>query len=514
MPSRLQSWPELWLTHLDRFEKSLLVLFSIAYFSFFHHIAAKIPLWNDEIFTSAISRYKSVSELLDTLRLAADQQPPLYYVLTNLVISVFGDTTTALRLLSMLGVWLACLSVYFFLRRRAGAAPAWCAMAALLASDASRFATEARPYALAMGISGLLALAWQTAASGSRRAWAIPLIALCSSLLTSVHYFAIILLLPVAAAEIVRSRCGSRIDWPVVAALGAGLVPPALHLPLLLEIRGFSTVFWSRPSLAGSVLSAGGQLVSSFLAVSLLSLMFIFLLAARYPGEGEPDPIPAHEACFALSYLVLPFILPPALLLLAGGFVARYVSGLLLGCALVMGWAVTRFSRGRHLVVLAALVLLAIAGAARLADESRMGFAQFRWNEIQAVRALLQGSDNRIMVLIDSPLLFLEFWYHADRMEKMRVFYVGSPARALRHLGTDSPEQSLLRLAKTLPIPVKSIPDLKPQSEFLLIRTGQGLAWITRALSESGADFRVLKDTGRMQLLQVKLNRPLASEEP
>jgi hypothetical protein len=415
----------------------------------------------------------------------------------------------ALRLPSIVGVWVACLSAYFFLRRRTGPAPAWCGVAVLLASDASRYATEARPYALVLGVTGILLLAWQAAAAGIQRRWTLPLTALCVFLLGSVHYLAVLLLLPFAAAEFLRCLRARRFDYSMTAAFAAGAVALLIYLPLLLEVRAFASVFWSRPSLTGAVLMAQGSMSSPFLLAALFPAALIFLLAARSPAPDSPDPLPAHEACLAGAFVLMPFILPPAIVTLTGGFVGRYVLGLLAGCALVAGWAVSRLTRGQPIALFATLILFVSLGTLRMVDEGRMPEDRFRRGQIEAVRLLLKGDVDRARVAIDSPLLFLEFWHHATSAERARIQYPASAAAALHYLGTDSPEQSLIRLARTFPLAVLPAAALHEQGEFLLVHSSRRYAWLLRALIESGATLQILKEVGELQLILVKTNQPL-----
>ncbi len=510
MSSRVHLWAQQWLACVERNEKLLLALFSLVYFPLFWIIAARTPLWNDEIFTRYISSYKSIGELLATLRVAADQQPPLYYMLTNSSISLFGDANVALRLPSIVGVWIACLSAYFFLRPRTGPAPAWCGMAVLLASDASRYATEARPYALVLGVTGILLLAWQAAAAGTQRRWTLPLTALCVFLLGSVHYLAVLLLLPFAIAEFFRWLHTRRFDYSMTAAFATGAAALLVYLPLLLEVRAFASVFWNRPSLSGAVFMAHGCMSSPFLVAALFPAALIFLLAARIPAPDCPDPLPAHEACLAGAFVLMPFILPPAIVTLTGGFVGRYVLGLLAGCALGAGWAVSRLTRGQPMALFATLILFVSIGAMRMVDEGRMAEDRSRRGQIEAVRLLLKANADRARVAIDSPLLFLEFWHHATSAERARIHYPASAAGALHHLGTDSPEQSLIRLARTFPLAVLPATELNEKGEFLLLHSSRRYAWLLRALIDSGATLLIRKEVGEMQLILVKMNRPLA----
>ena len=77
------------------------------------------PLWHDELFTYYIAQARSVSTLLKEIQLI-DLNPPLSYLATRLSYSIFGVNTLSCRLPEIAGFLLAMLSVYLFVRRRAG----------------------------------------------------------------------------------------------------------------------------------------------------------------------------------------------------------------------------------------------------------------------------------------------------------------------------------------------------------------------------------------------------------
>ena len=107
MRERVDRWAEEVTALARRWEIPLIVGLSAVYFLTCWRISSSRPLWNDEIFTLYLSRYDNWAGLLGWLRMAADQQPPLFYVLTHWALGLIGDEALAVRVPGMVGVWAA-----------------------------------------------------------------------------------------------------------------------------------------------------------------------------------------------------------------------------------------------------------------------------------------------------------------------------------------------------------------------------------------------------------------------
>src|SRR6516162_7481945 len=80
-------------------------------------LAARKPLWFDELFTWHISRTPTLADLWQTLAQGFDPNPPLAYVLSRWSQSVLGDSPVALRMPSILGFAVMCVCLYRFVAR-------------------------------------------------------------------------------------------------------------------------------------------------------------------------------------------------------------------------------------------------------------------------------------------------------------------------------------------------------------------------------------------------------------
>src|SRR5256885_484764 len=71
-------------------------------------IAARKPLWYDELFTISLSRLSCLSDLWSALAAGTDLNPPLGYLASRVVNSFLGENPVAVRLPAVLGFWVMC----------------------------------------------------------------------------------------------------------------------------------------------------------------------------------------------------------------------------------------------------------------------------------------------------------------------------------------------------------------------------------------------------------------------
>ena len=207
---------------------SLLLLFFVTLSGMLGNSLGK-PLWHDELFTFYIAQARTLPVLFNDIRLI-DLNPPLSYLVTRLSYWIFGVNTLSCRLPEICGFLLAMLSLYLFVRRRAGTLYGLLAAGLLYAGAPGALAIEARPYGLLLGFSALSLLAWQLARE--RKSFAVLLVFTgCGLLLT--HIFSVFVWAALTAPEMVRIAQRRKVDWWLVAAWMAPLVCVVTYLPQL-----------------------------------------------------------------------------------------------------------------------------------------------------------------------------------------------------------------------------------------------------------------------------------------
>src|SRR5262249_42096598 len=163
-----------------------------------------------ELFTLNIARLPTTSAVWSALLTGAEQLPPFFYVLTRGALSLFGEGNVALRLPSILGVWVMSLCLFRFVSKRSTSLYGLAAVLSVLTTGAYYYAFEARPYALVLGFSGLALICWQSLAEGKKRALSLVGFAFSLAAAVACHYYAVLVLIPFVCGEVARTWARRR----------------------------------------------------------------------------------------------------------------------------------------------------------------------------------------------------------------------------------------------------------------------------------------------------------------
>jgi hypothetical protein len=295
--------------------------------------AGSKALWYDELFTFYMSHLPSMGAIWAGLKQGADLNPPLLYVATRAVFHWFGDGPVATRLPAMIGFLLMSICLYRFVARRTNALYGFVAMLFPWITGAARYAYEARPYGLVMGFSALALVCWQTACDGRRRRWALAglILSLTGALMS--HCYAVLLFVPLALGELVRTVRARRIDWPVWLAIGATMPLVLTYVPLLRANNGFVLHNAKFEPRFASIWEFCVMILGPAVWFWLAGFAAV-LLPAKREGESQekrPAQIPAHEVAAAAGLVAIPL----GVLLLA--FALTHVFETRYGLPAVMG---------------------------------------------------------------------------------------------------------------------------------------------------------------------------------
>jgi 4-amino-4-deoxy-L-arabinose transferase-like glycosyltransferase len=132
-------------------------------------IAARRPLWSDELYTYYIATLPSFSDIWSALLTGHEQVPLGFYAIERVFWGVFGVNSVALRLPALLGCLVMSLALFKFVSWRLS--PAYGLLAAVFPMTTSAFpyAREARPYGLELGFAALALVCWQQATDSNNR---------------------------------------------------------------------------------------------------------------------------------------------------------------------------------------------------------------------------------------------------------------------------------------------------------------------------------------------------------
>jgi hypothetical protein len=405
----------------------------------------------------------------------------------------------------------ACL--YVFLRKRLPQPYALAGMLVPFLTGALHFGYEGRSYGFVLGCAGVMIVAWQ-AAEGARRPFALAALALAGAAAVSSHYYAVLIPMPIALGEVVRTIQRRKLDAWVWAAVAAAFVPLLFFLPLIRSARRYAKAFWAKPG-AASVLDAYGSLLIvaiPFLVVFALLWIGYFVFARNRTVEIVSRPL-APDLALAGGFLAVP-LAAVALSFFTGVFTSRYAVWGILGIALSFAFGAYLSTGGsRRFGRIAALYLLAVFAFLQGFELHRV-----RSKHPEAFVALKGIPASNLPIVYADPLDYLQAAYYASAPVDQRLYYLTDAAAALRRAGTDSPEQALSLLEKFAPVRIAALRDFAAaHPRFWVIESGE-FGWLIPELAERGATLIVREVSPDRKLYEVFLDErhrataPRASE--
>jgi hypothetical protein len=464
--------------------------FLALYFVVFGAAASHRRFWFDEIFTVYLAALPTSASLIASLRAGADLVPPLFHLVTRLC-SVFpGGVQFTVRLPALIGFGVFCASLFLFVNRRCGLTCGIAAMLVPIATGATRYAIEARPYGLVLGCFGVALVCWQAAAEGRRRPASLIGLALAVAAAVSFHYYAILILVPIGLGELARLIRNRHLDFGVIAATATGPLALLAHLPLFALSKPYSHNAWAAPNwqaLADCFITLTGPTVLVCLVVGLG--YFVSPLSKR-SGAGDIGH-PTHEWAAVAGFASLPFLVYAVGVISTGNFVGRYALGAVAGIAIALAFLIRGGPR------LARFVVVALAAAAALNAIGWLGL-----HAEPAGRLLLNRAPANLPVVSGNPFDFLDLSYYNP---SAHVTYVADPVEARRRTGSDAPDLGLLALRHWAPIHVEEYATFAGRRQpFLLHWFPNRFSWLLPKLSESGASVRLVAENSKEKLFLVE----------
>jgi Dolichyl-phosphate-mannose-protein mannosyltransferase len=437
----------------DQSERSKLWLlcgFSIFYLISTSLIAARKLMWNDELFTFYISRLPTLSEMWSAVVTGADQSAPFFFMITRASLWLFGENHLATRLPEVLGFWLMSLCLFRFVAKRSSALHGFTAMLFPLVTTAYNYAYEARPYGLVLGFSALSLLCWQSAADGRYRKLPLVGLALSSAAAVSNHYYAVLLLFPLALGEVVRSVSRRRIDWPVWIAFGIAVTPLLVFIPVIEAAKTYTAHFWAQ--------AYWKSLPESYyflLKPSLLPLVAVVIFAAVYSTTHSVIPnsphqrsclTPSlHEIVAAFGFITIPIVAMIVGKVVTGVFTHRYVLLSVIGFSILIAFAAYRLL-DRRTIMGAVLLLSLFGGFAVLVVRNVQEANEVSIRQAKTDRFLRFHSENGLPIVASDAHTFMKLTYYSPRDIASRLVYLADPELSLRHFGYTTVDRQMLEL--------------------------------------------------------------------
>jgi len=443
-------------------------------------LAARKQFWNDELFTRYLSALDTFPRIWSALLTAVDQNPPLFYWVSHKAAAAAGPNLIGLRLPAMAGFWLAAVCMLAFVSRRLPAVYGLMATLILMESRAHWFAYEARPYGLVLGFAAFALLCWQRA-EGARAPWWAAGLALALGLACSMHYYSVVLFVPIAAAEVCRAWIRRCLHWPVWLALTAAGASLLLYLPLIRSARSYTGTFWAKAgwgALSGYPMFIGTPALLTLTGIALLWAVFAGAASRTSPEIPRRSVFPPAELVGALGMLG---VVPLAVALgkfVTGAYTERYALSAVIGLSFLIVWllAVAFQARPGPALILAGIFsgVFLIQGIAEIVKPG----ADARYDHSRMIRAIESDLPPDLSIAVADPLLFFELSHQAPPAMKSRLFYVAEPEIALRRVGTDSVDRGFIGMQPFAPLRVNTLASvLSARRKFLIVGYPAASSW-------------------------------------
>ncbi len=444
-------------------------------------------LWLDELITLHIARLGSMAAIWQALAAGADPNPPLIHILVHFCRKIFGEWEFGLRLPAVVGYWVGMASLFAFLRRRMPAVWALAGTVLSMSMGAFEYSYESRSYGVFYGLAMLALLCWSRAteprASATTQRLALSGMVLALAVGICTHYFAVLALIPVAAAELTRTiirwrsvpaskrhfhlgALWNKVDLRVWTGLALAATPLLAFRGLIAtSISRFAPYAWNRVS-TDQMCDSYTQMVEIVLywILALLTFAIIILVLARICGTGPANlkplwikelvrrqasartavlPLPeAVAVLFLMAYPILGYIMAT----IHGGMLSpRFVIPVCFGFAIAASTAAYRlFGHWRWtgtaaLLVVTSWFIVRELGMADAYRQQRRSFYQVLERLPEAERHGAPGEP----IVIPDPLMVLPFEHYAPPSMVARVVLpVDFPAIRL-YRREDSPEENI-----------------------------------------------------------------------
>lgn len=530
------------------------------------------PLDHDELYTFYIAQAPTLKQLV-SLTQTVDLHPPLSYILIRISFLVFGTTTWACRLPSVLAFFGATGVIFALVKRIASPMYGLVSVLLLWSVPYTYQADEARPYSLFLFFSALLLLGWfqaidpeipipRSKAASQPRRLALVTVAVAGFGLLLTHVLGA---LPYAAffgAESVRLAIRRKADWTLWFTLLLPSICLLTYVPLLHIHSGilFTAEYRATPM---RIFDCYRDAVR-FLIVPLAfvgALLLFWPPRTPHSSPGVPVHRDSSKAKFgALAFMLLCFGMVPTVVGImfahsGTAFFDRYGVVVLIPLALVPPLALglrTRRSRSAGLALVFVLSLVFFLNTTgklwlieQLGSYTPPKVARFVLNALTLPRLVIDRVKPRVSahlqkaldaalpvtdigsiapelpLVANTGLTFLEMDRRGDAALTQRL-YLLDDRQAATSIAHDTVFENYARLKLVFPIRGKIEPYcdfVQMHPSFLVLGAySHPQGWLLKKLDMDGADLQILGTyaglTEDAQLYRVSGAKPDCTTQP
>jgi Dolichyl-phosphate-mannose-protein mannosyltransferase len=459
----------------------------------------------DEIFVLQTDSAPTYAQLLHIQRSYPISLDPLvYHTLAFLSIKVFGAGAFALRVPSLLGYLVMQLCLFFFVRRIANENAALFALAFPAITATFFYSAEGRPYGLLLGLYGLAMLSWQTATRRqSQRTGSLIVLAIAVALALNTHYFGVLLLLPLCAAELYRTIERRRLDLSVAAAILIGMACIAFALPFERSAAEFSKNYYNAGRVSYHAITQAyrslfmnytqaSPSVQHFAAIALIVFAALLIIGSVRQLRGNDLHIPNAELVFLIVLAALPFFGFLLAFFVTHSIEVRYVLGAILALSVLLAFATLPLLRHKNIatVTLSALAIaIVIAGAIRIhAEQAKTNAFMTSLILTPQIKAAILSSPSGLLYLQESGTFEVASYYEPDPDMRSRMALVYSINQELLWSQRDTESLTALHMRNFTGFPIVPYEQLSTErGDHVFVLLHSGWNWTDQALAAAHA---------------------------
>lgn len=464
------------------------------------------PFWFDELYTLTIAGQPTLRGLWTVWKQGIDAEPPLFFLIERLMLTLPIAKEVALRLPSIVAFCGILVCVFAYVRRRSGDFVAFvCALVLLSTSLFHTYLIEARPYALMVGCIAFALVCYQRLPSKN---WAI-LFFVSLVMAESLHYYAVFAMIPFWIAEGVFFLKTRRFRGAVWGGLVCAVLPLVVSLSWLLMIRRYLGLHvFARPDFS--------QLKYYYLSFFLLhdlkvavAAVFVAVAAILWNGgwpwtqtkSGNNGKAGARETALMLSLVALPYIVFALTRLVNGLLLPRYVLPAIIG--VVFGLACALSFAGRTAAVIFLAFALYVTGVRELKFWRQPQLAPYQIyfsatsrQQLRDMKDFIDSAGHKdLPVVMSDCLLYTQFVYYLDPNWTERLVYLVDREREYKYSLADTSSATMVALHRYYPVRIAEYSRFTAtHAEFLLYV--KGLAWYPPAFAHDNFSMKVLAASG------------------
>jgi hypothetical protein len=459
----------------------------------------------DEIFVLQTDSAPTYAQLLHIQRSYPISLDPLvYHTLAFLSIKAFGAGAFALRLPSLLGYLLMQLCLFFFVRRIANEHAALFALAFPAITATLFYSAEGRPYGLLLGFYGLAMLSWQTATRRqSQRTGSFVVLAIAVALTLNTHYFGVLLLLPLCAAELFRTIERRCLDLPVLASILLGMACIAFALPFEKSAAEFRKNYYNAGEVGYHAITQAYRSlfmdythaslsIQHFAAIGLIVFAALLIIGSVRQLRGKDLHLPNAELVFLIVLAALPFFGFLLAFFVTHSIEVRYVLGAILALSVLLAFAALPLLCHKNTAALtlsALAVAIVVAGIIRIhAEQAKTSAFMASLTLTPQIKAAILSSPSGLLYLQEMGTFEVASYYEPDPDIRSRMALVYSSNQELLWSRRDTESLTALHMRHFTGFPIVPYEQLSAEpGDHVFVLLHSGWNWTDQALAAAHA---------------------------